>query len=56
MHVSNLFVRFELGFTFQALLKVQLHSLLLLPASLPLVLMTQRKHPGSWLKGGERPG
>lgn len=57
---SNLFVHFELGFiSFQALLKVQLllqlHSLLMLRASLPQVLMTQRKHPGSWLKGGERP-
>lgn len=61
VHASNLFVHFKLGFvSFQALLKfqllLQLHALLKSRLSLPQVLRAQKKRPGSWLKGGERPG
>lgn len=60
MKLSNLFVHFKLGVvSFQALLKfpflLQLHSLLKSRASLPQVLQAQKKLPGSWLKGGEKP-
>lgn len=60
VHASNLTVHFKLGFvSFQALLKfqllLQLHALLRSFLSLPQVLQAQKKHPGSWLKGGERP-
>lgn len=60
VHASNLSVHFKLGFvSFQALLKfqllLQLHALLKSWISLPQVLQAQKKHPGSWLKGGERP-
>lgn len=56
VQASNLFEHFELGFiSSQALWKFPLPSLLKFWASLPQGLTTQRKHPGFWLKGGERP-
>lgn len=60
VHASNLFVCFKLGFvSFQALLRfqllLQLHTLLKSRSSFLQVLQTQKKHPGCWLKRGERP-
>lgn len=58
--IKTLFTHFKLGFvSFQALLKfqllLQLHTLLKSWISLPRVPQTQKKRPGSWLKGGGRP-